>query len=133
VVGWAEVFVALFASHHVGDFLLQTEWQALNKYGGLGRDPIARRALLTHVATYTAAFIPALVWLGTEIGASVVAIAALISIPHLIQDDGRLLTRYNRTVKHLVASPGESIWVLVDQSMHIVTLALVALLAHGLS
>jgi hypothetical protein len=133
MVGWAEVFVALFASHQVGDFLLQTEWQALNKYGGLGHNPVARRALAMHVATYTAAFIPALVWLGTEIGASVVAIAALIAIPHLIQDDGRLLTRYNRAVKHLEARPGESIWVLVDQSMHLVTLTLVALLAHGLS
>jgi hypothetical protein len=133
MVSWAEVFVALFASHQVGDFLLQTEWQALNKYGGLGRDPVARRALVRHVATYTAAFIPAFVWLGSELGAGVVAIAALIVIPHLIQDDGRLLTRYNRAVKHLEARPGETIWVLIDQSMHLVTLALVALLAHGLS
>jgi hypothetical protein len=133
MVSWAEVFVALFASHQVGDFLLQTQWQALNKYGGLGRDPVARRALVRHVATYTAAFIPAFVWLGSELGAGVVAIAALIVIPHLIQDDGRLLTRYNRAVKHLEARPGETIWVLIDQSMHLVTLALVALLAHGLS
>src|SRR5258708_31671445 len=96
MLGWAEVFVALFASHHVGDYLLQTEWQALNKVGGLGRDPIARRALLMHIATYTAAFVPALVWLGSELGAIVLAIAALVSIPHLVQDDGRLLTRYIR-------------------------------------
>jgi hypothetical protein len=86
-----------------------------------------------HVATHAAAFVPALVWLGSELGASVVAIAALISIPHLIQDDGRPLTRYIRVVKHLEARPGESIFGLVDQSMHLVTLALVALLAHGLS
>jgi hypothetical protein len=133
MVGWAEVFVALFASHHVGDYLLQTQWQALNKHGGLGRDRVARRALVMHIATYTAAFVPALVWLGSELGASVAAIAALISIPHLIQDDGRLLTRYIRAVKHLEAKPGESIFSLIDQSMHLVTLALVALLAHGLS
>jgi hypothetical protein len=133
MVGWAEVFVALFASHHVGDYLLQTQWQAVNKHGGLGRDPAARRALVMHVATYTAAFVPALVWLASELGAYVVAIAALISIPHLIQDDGRLLMRYIRAVKHLEAKPGESIFSLTDQSMHLVTLALVALLAHGLS
>jgi hypothetical protein len=58
-----------------------------------------------HVATHAAAFVPALVWLGSELGASVVAIAALISIPHLIQDDGRPLTRYIRVVKHLEARP----------------------------
>jgi Protein of unknown function (DUF3307) len=133
MLGWAEVFVALFASHHVGDYLLQTEWQALNKVGGLGRDPIARRALLMHIATYTAAFVPALVWLGSELGAIVVGIAALVSIPHLIQDDGRLLTRYIRAVKHLESRPGDSIFALVDQSMHLVTLALVALLAHAVS
>jgi hypothetical protein len=133
MIGWAEVFVALFASHHVGDYLLQTQWQALNKQGGLSRDPVARRALVMHVATYTAAFVPALVWLGSELGAYVVAIAALISIPHLIQDDGRLLMRYIRAVKHLEAKPGESIFSLIDQSMHLVTLALVALLAHALS
>jgi hypothetical protein len=83
--------------------------------------------------TYTAAFVPALVWLGSELGAIVVAIAALVSIPHLIQDDGRFLTRYIRAVKHLEARPGDSIFGLVDQSMHLVTLALVALLAHAVS
>ena len=47
----------------VGDYLLQTDWQARNKRGGLGGDPVARRALLTHVTTYTLAFVPALIWI----------------------------------------------------------------------
>ena len=50
---WVEVLVVFLVSHLVGDFALQTEWQAQNKRDGLGGDPTARRALLAHVLTYT--------------------------------------------------------------------------------
>ena len=62
---WPEIFAVFVVSHLVGDYLLQTEWQAHNKHGGLGPDPVRRRALLSHVATYGLAFVPALVWLAT--------------------------------------------------------------------
>ena len=55
---WFAAFLALLVSHAVGDVLLQTDWQAVNKVRGLG-DPLARRALAAHIATYTAAFVPA--------------------------------------------------------------------------
>jgi hypothetical protein len=48
-VPWVEVFAVVLVSHAVGDFLLQTEWQATHKRGGLGQDPVRRRALLAHV------------------------------------------------------------------------------------
>ena len=51
-MSWAAVFVVFFVSHQVGDYWLQTDSQAINKWGGLGRDPVARRALLTHAFTY---------------------------------------------------------------------------------
>ncbi|GAC1527494.1 MAG: hypothetical protein NVS2B6_15260 [Thermoleophilaceae bacterium] len=35
---WVEVFVVLAVSHVVGDYALQTDWQATNKRGGLGSD-----------------------------------------------------------------------------------------------
>ena len=54
----------LVVCHAAGDFLLQTDWQARNKQAGLGSDPLRRRALFTHIATYTLAFVPALVWIG---------------------------------------------------------------------
>jgi hypothetical protein len=60
--------------------------------GGLGRDALARRALLSHVVVYVLGFMPALVWLGFRIGAAgAVGIGALIALTHLVQDDGRLL------------------------------------------
>ena len=97
---WVEVFAVFLVCHLIGDFVLQTDWQARNKHGGLGRNPVARRALLAHVALYTLAFVPALVWLTDSIGAGIAGVAALIAFPHLVQDDGRLLEAYLRTIKH---------------------------------
>lgn len=125
---WVEAFAVLIASHLVGDFLLQTDWQARHKQGGLGGDPIRRRALLTHVATYTAAFLPALVWIGLERDAAwAVAMGAVIAIPHWIQDDGRLLDAYMARVKGL-SQTSSGLRVAVDQSFHAVFLFGTALL-----
>ncbi len=114
--------------HLVGDFLLQTDWQARCKEGGLGRDPVHRRALASHVLVYTAAFLPALVWIGLEYDAlRAVLIAIVIAVPHFVQDDRRLLDAYMTRVKGLaVTSPG--LRVAVDQSFHALFLFGTALL-----
>jgi Protein of unknown function (DUF3307) len=127
---WFEVFAVLLVSHLVGDYLLQTDWQAVHKRGGLGPDPVARRALLSHVATYTLAFVPALIWLAGDLRPlAVVGVAAGIAVPHMVQDDGRLLAIYVRRVKgcDIVAFP--LVGAAVDQTMHIVALFGLALLA----
>ncbi len=118
----------LVVCHAAGDFLLQTDWQARNKHGGLGSDPLRRRALFTHIATYTLAFVPALVWIGLEYDAlRAIAIGLVIAVPHLIQDDGRLLDAYMARVKGLAqTSPG--LRVAVDQSFHLLFLFGTALL-----
>ena len=46
-VSWVSVLAGFLVAHMVGDYLLQTDWQARNKRGGLGGDRVARRALLT--------------------------------------------------------------------------------------
>jgi hypothetical protein len=128
-VPWVEVFAVLVVCHATGDFLLQTEWQATHKHAGLGRDPERRRALLAHVATYTLAFVPALAWLAGDLGAAgVAALAAGVFVPHLVQDDGRLLSAYVRAVKHTEPAPG-MLMVAVDQSLHLVVLLGLALAA----
>ena len=53
--------------------------------------------------------------------------AALILLPHLVQDDGRLLTRYIAAVKG-VDDPPPRIFLAVDQTFHAVALLLTALL-----
>ena len=124
---WVEVFAAFVVCHLVGDYLLQTDWQALHKRGGLGPDPLARRALASHIATYTLAFVPALIWLSDDIGAWAIATAALIGVPHWIQDDGRLLSAYVVRVKHTDPARNPSVAAAADQSFHFVALFLTAL------
>jgi hypothetical protein len=127
-VSWVEVFIVLLVSHLAGDFLLQTEWQATNKPGGMGRDPIARRALASHILTYTLAFVPALIWIAVEQGVAIaVGAAALIALPHFVIDDGRLVAAYMRGVKG--ANPSAvALTAAVDQSSHVICLWAVALL-----
>ena len=128
-MNWVEVFSVFAVCHLVGDFLLQTDWQARHKQNGLAGDPVARRALLAHCATYTLAFVPALIWIGIEQDAALaVGIAVLIAIPHMIQDDGRLLDGYMGKVKGL-AQTSSGLRVAVDQSFHVVALFCTALIA----
>ena len=126
-MSWVSVFASFLVGHMVGDYLLQTDWQARHKRGGLTGDAVARRALLTHVTTYTLAFIPVLIWIADNTDAATAVVSAvLIFIPHLIVDDGRLVRFYLARVKRadgfdlgLAAS--------VDQSFHVLSLCLVAI------
>jgi hypothetical protein len=126
-VNWVSVLAAFLVAHMVGDYLFQTDWQARNKRGGLSGG-IAFRALATHVTTYTLAFVPALVWIADELDVGwALLTAALIFLPHFVIDDGRIVRFYLARVKRadgfdlgLAAS--------VDQSFHVLSLFLVALL-----
>jgi Protein of unknown function (DUF3307) len=125
---WVEVFAAFVVCHLVGDYLLQTDWQALNKRGGLGADRESRRALLSHIASYTLAYVPALIWLADDIGGWAAATAALIAVPHMIQDDGRVLALYMARVKHTTPQANPSVAAAADQALHFLALFLTALL-----
>jgi Protein of unknown function (DUF3307) len=127
-MAWVEVFAAFVVCHLAGDYLLQTDWQAKHKRAGLGGDPVARRALLFHVTSYTLAFLPALVWIADELGAGVIWVAALVFFPHLVQDDGRLLTLYIENIKGSHVPENMSVAAAVDQSFHFLTLFGIALL-----
>jgi hypothetical protein len=123
---WVEIFTAFVVSHLVGDYLLQTDWQALHKRGGLARGAgDARRALFTHVGTYTLAFVPALVV--SDLSVELVWVVPAIAVPHLIQDDGRLLHAYMKRVKHLDPTGNLSVSIAVDQTFHLLALLVVAL------
>ena len=127
-MSWVSVFASFLVGHMVGDYLFQTDWQARHKRGGLGRDAVARRALVAHVATYTLAFVPALIWIGDQVGAGwAVLTAALIALPHLVLDDGRFLRMYLRRVKR-AETFDVGLAASVDQSFHVLCLALASLL-----
>ena len=127
---WVEIFAVFIVSHLVGDFLLQTDVQAMHKRGGLGGNGISPRSLLSHTLTYTLAFVPALIWLAGDLGLlETIGVALLIAVPHMVQDDGRLLDFYMRRVKGVGDPKPGGLLIAVDQSFHLVALFLVALLA----
>ena len=125
---WVEVFAVFIVCHLSGDYLLQTNWQASNKYGGLGQDPTARGALLAHIGAYTLAFAPAFLWLGDDLASTVLWIAAL-ALPHLVQDDGRLLDLYIRRIKRCDPDDMPAVRAAVDQAFHVIALLALAILA----
>lgn len=127
-MSWVEVFTAFVVCHLVGDYLLQTDWQARHKRGGLARGAPreARRALLTHIGTYTLAFVPALVV--SDLGVQLLWVIPAIAVPHLIQDDGRLLAAYMKRVKRLDPTENLPVSIAVDQTFHMLALLVLALL-----
>jgi hypothetical protein len=128
-VPWVEVFSVFVVCHLAGDYLLQTDWQAANKIGGLGSAPLARRALLAHITTYTLAFVPAFAWLANDLGAGILLVVLFVAGPHLIQDDGRLLDLYLRRVKRCDPETMPGVRAAVDQAFHILVLFTVAVVA----
>jgi hypothetical protein len=128
-MSWVEIFIVFLVCHAVGDYMLQTEWQAQHKTGGLTGTPEMRRALFSHVATYTLAFVPALIWLADDLHAWVLVVAVGIAVPHLIQDDGRLLNLYALRVKKADLNANPMLAVSLDQSFHMLALFVTALLA----
>ena len=126
---WEEVFAVFVVCHLAGDFVFQTDWQATHKRGGLSRDREARRALLSHATIYTLLFIPAVIWITAERSPAAIALLGVIFIPHLIQDDARVLMRWNRIVKGTALPPGDPVYMAIDQSFHLVFLFGTSLLA----
>ncbi|HEY5977307.1 MAG TPA: DUF3307 domain-containing protein [Solirubrobacterales bacterium] len=127
-MSWLEVFAVFVVAHAVGDFLLQTDWQARHKWGGLGADPVSRRALRNHLGTYALAFLPAFVWIASDVGlGAAIGAALLVIVPHWIQDDGRLLDVYIAIVKR-PDQISSGLRVAVDQSFHLVFLFVAALI-----
>jgi Protein of unknown function (DUF3307) len=125
-VSWVSVLAGFLVAHMVGDYLLQTDWQARNKRGGLSGSGVARRALISHVTTYTLAFVPAFIWIGSELDPAWGIVAAvLVYIPHLIIDDGRLVGLYLARVKR-VEGLNLGLAASVDQSFHVLSLFLAA-------
>lgn len=126
-MSWVSVLAGFLVAHMVGDYLFQTDWQARNKRGGLSGGGAARKALLAHVSTYTLAFLPAFIWIASELDAAWAIVAAVaIYVPHLVIDDGRLVALYLERVKR-VDGLNLGVAASVDQSFHVLSLFLVAL------
>lgn len=123
------LFAWLLVGHLVGDFLLQTEREAVLKTS----DAWVRFHHVVYwlVAVFAAAFL----YLGsnhllttTAPNERLVALVFMAAILHFLQDDRRLVLWWLQRVK-MTARPAPWLVIVVDQVFHVVTLAAVAALA----
>lgn len=104
-------------AHLVGDFLLQTEFEAMNKANG----SFWNRALFAHVLKYTLCFVPAFVGLHMSL-----LWLAPIFLSHLILDRRWPVLWWRRVVaRGSEASIKNTFWltIVVDQIFHVLVLA----------
>ena len=127
-MSWVSVFAGFLVAHMVGDYLLQTDWQARHKRGGLtrpGRPARARHA--RRPRTRSRSCPPSCGSPASSTPAGPSSPRLLVFVPHLVVDDGRIVRVYLNRVKHV---EGFDVGVAssVDQSFHVLSLWLVALL-----
>lgn len=115
------IFEILVVAHVVGDWLLQTEWQAVNKTRSW-------RALMSHVLVYHAVL---LALVGMKVGyrdSSLYLIVVSLAVVHGFLDRNWPLVWLMRTLRITVLrTPERWLTVAVDQAVHLVLLAAAAL------
>lgn len=113
------LFDKLLVAHFVGDWLLQTEWQALNKAQNY-------RALLSHVAVYSTVMLGTTVLAGFELqDVRVYLVFALFALSHAFIDLGWPVVRFMKTFRLIVdRDPVRWLVMAVDQIFHIVVVAI---------
>ena len=112
-------------AHLIGDWMLQNDWMARKKRGRWWS-----RECLTHCAVYTLVLSMALWFLGPTVGVTpapnvLVAFAIYIFMTHLTIDGLNLPRHWGRLVGQ---SDNPAVAVVVDQTMHLIVLAVAALL-----
>jgi hypothetical protein len=114
-------FVWLLIAHLLGDWLLQNDWMARGKKQGF-----FTRAGILHCCIYTGAALGGL-WLSgvrDRSAAYYLLAGAGVFVSHWLVDAGDVAARWMRWYRQ---SNLEMVRVMVDQTLHVLVLALVAL------
>lgn len=112
---------SLVLTHLLADWLLQNEWQAVNK----ARNWVA---LLSHVAVYHAVLLAVLLYRFGWGDGRVYLVVGLLAVSHAILDRGWTLVWLMRAFRLIVArKPERWLTLAVDQSIHILLLGLAVL------
>lgn len=114
------LFGWLLLCHVIGDFLIQTESQALRKAAGKPWN----RAILLHCTTYTAVFVPAVLRLAIPMWWLAVLFAS-----HWFLDRRWFVYWWRRNVtRNSAASIAATPWlsIVIDQAFHVLVLATIA-------
>lgn len=117
----------LLAAHLVGDYLLQTRWQAMGKFGWTREAMIYRTA---HVLTYLLPFIPIALVYGNLVEA--VGFIVWLGVLHWFTDAQRFVRTPGEVLVWkfkqpkalpLLPNPWPSLPLAIDQTLHVLTLA----------
>jgi hypothetical protein len=135
---FAATFAALLAAHHVADYWIQTDHQALNKgrHGDPTEDAVGRAACLAHVVSYSTVTMAAVTAAdrALRLGASwrgILAGQAISAVSHYWADRRFTLRRLAARLGKLdLYERGDGLATgsaLLDQSWHLAWLAMAAL------
>lgn len=116
------IFEGMILAHILGDWLLQTEWQAKNKASDW-------RAMFVHIALYHLVLLATL-WLGFSLhGWYTVIIVGGLAVSHAILDQRAFVRWVIRAFRLSVNREPES-WfcIVIDQSLHFLLLGVAAAL-----
>ena len=111
-----DIFLFLIVGHAVGDFLLQTSWQAENKSR-------IWKALITHGLVYSVVIYLITLMAG---GISLLSIV-VIFLSHVLLDKGNIVNWWLKTIKK-EQTDNTQIGFLVDQSLHVLVLLIVTII-----
>jgi hypothetical protein len=121
------IFESLLMAHILGDWILQTEWQAKNKEHNW-------LALLVHVSIYHVIVFAILFW-GFDLEIiPAVAVVAVLAIVHALLDRRTFVNWLMRTLRITVErKPEQWLLIAVDQSLHLLLLGAAALVLSHLA
>lgn len=116
------LFEKLFVAHLVADWLLQTEWQALNKDHNY-------RALFSHIGIYSLVILSVL-WLDFGFqNVTVYLVVGMIALTHAFIDRRWPVVWFMKTFRLIVErKPKGALMLGVDQTFHILLLAIAGLI-----
>jgi hypothetical protein len=119
------LFETLFVAHLVADWLLQTEWQAVNKDHNY-------RALFSHVGIYSLVIFGVFVMHYGFQNLTVYLVVGMIGLTHAFIDRRRPVLWFMRSFRLIVnRKPNQVILLGVDQTFHILLLAIATMILTG--
>jgi hypothetical protein len=121
------IFESLVVAHILGDWLLQTEWQATNKEQNWS-------ALIIHVGIYHL-IVFVILYLGFGLSLEIIVpVVAVLALLHGLLDRRSFVLWLMRSLRITVKRKPEGLLLLaVDQSAHLVLLALAAVVLTNLA
>ncbi len=116
------IFEGMLVAHAIGDWLLQTEWQARNKISNW-------RALAVHILVYHLVLF-AVLWFGFSVHNWTTVLAVMgLAVTHVVLDRRTFVHWLIRSLRLSTQTPLEP-WfcIVIDQVLHLILLGIAAVI-----